>query len=146
MCLPIISPAGLQVADVVVVIAGVDSALPGVMAGLTDMPIIAVPTSTAANNGLQGIGNLISAVTSCAPGVSVVNIDGTISAAVMAAKMLRMVAARVEKLQAAAPHAAATSNGTGHANGNGNGSNGHYNNILPHFAPVVVSAAQTAGV
>eukprot|EP00878_Enallax_costatus_P004965 GHUV01005221.1.p1 GENE.GHUV01005221.1~~GHUV01005221.1.p1 ORF type:complete len:222 (+),score=102.02 GHUV01005221.1:817-1482(+) len=129
---------GLQAADVVVVIAGVDSALPGVLSGLVDAPIIAVPTSSAYNNGLQGVSNLVAAVSSCAPGVSVVNIDGTVSAAVMCAKMLRVAAARVEKLQAAAATAAQQQalQGNGHSTGNGK-----FNNILPGFAPVQVQPA-----
>ncbi|KAF6266687.1 hypothetical protein COO60DRAFT_1623461 [Scenedesmus sp. NREL 46B-D3] len=98
----------LQAADVVVVIAGLDSGLPGVVCGLVDAPVVAVPTSNGASNGLQGLGNLVAAVSSCAAGVSVVNIDGTVAAAVMAARMLRMAAARVEKLTAAAAAAAAT--------------------------------------
>lgn len=129
-------PAALQAADVIVAIAGVDSALPGVLSGLVDAPIIAVPTSNAANNGLQGIGNLVAAVSSCAPGVSVVNIDGTVNAAVMCAKMLRVAAARVEKLQAAAATAAQQ-----HENGSGNG---QYNNIVPKFAPAQVPAQPAA--
>lgn len=129
--------AALQAADVIVAIAGVDSALPGVLSGLVDAPIIAVPTSNAANNnGLQGIGNLVAAVSSCAPGVSVVNIDGTVNAAVMCARMLRVAAARVEKLQAAAATAAQQ-----HENGSGNG---QYNNIVPKFAPAQVPAQPAA--
>lgn len=120
------------------VIAGVDSALPGVLSGLVDAPIIGVPTSSACHNGLQGVGNLLAVVSSCAPGVCVVNIDDTVGAASMSAKMLRVAAARVEKLQAAAASAAQQDalHNHGHANGTG-----RYNNILPGFAPVQVQPA-----
>lgn len=111
-----------------VVIAGADSVLPNVLSGMIDAPIIAVPTST--NSTLQGVGSWLTAVSSCAPGVSVVGLDGTISAAVMSAKVLRVAAARVEKLQAAAASAAQQEASV-------HGSlNGQFNNILPGFAPV----------
>lgn len=116
-----------------IVISGVDNALPGVLSGLTDAPIIAVPLSTATSNGMQGLGNLVAAVSSCAPGVSVVNLDGTVSAAVLGAKMLRVAAARVEKLQAAAGTAAQQQ--AAYESGNGNG---QYNNIVPGFSPAQV--------
>jgi phosphoribosylcarboxyaminoimidazole (NCAIR) mutase len=93
-----------------VVIAGADNALPGVVAGMVDAPVIAVPVSTGStnNNSLQGLGNLVSAVSSCVPGVAVVNLDGAAAAAVMAAKVLRTAAVRVEKLMAAQSVAAAS--------------------------------------
>jgi hypothetical protein len=130
---------GLQAADIVVVIAGVDTALPGVLCGLTDAPIIAVPVSTATTNPLQSLGSLLATVSSCPPGVSVVNVDGTVNAAVMCARMLRVVAARVEKLHAAA----ATATGGQVASELGNG-NGPYNNIVPGFSPAQVPVQQAA--
>lgn len=122
-----------------VVIAGLDSGLPGVVCGLVDAPVVAVPTSNGASNGLQGLGNLVAAVSSCAAGVSVVNIDGTVAAAVMAARMLRMAAARVEKLTAAAAAAAATpvvpsNNGALRA--------AVANNVVPAFETLTLPASQ----
>jgi phosphoribosylcarboxyaminoimidazole (NCAIR) mutase len=136
-------PAALQAADVVVVIAGLDSGLPGVVCGLVDAPVIAVPTSNGASNSLQGLSNLVAAVSSCAPGVSVVNIDGTVSAAVMAARMLRTAAARVEKLTAAAAAAAAPA-AAAPANGNGNHRGAVANNVVPAFETLTLPATQAA--
>ncbi|WIA29120.1 hypothetical protein OEZ86_011631 [Tetradesmus obliquus] len=130
----------LQAADVVVVIAGLDSGLPGVVCGLVDAPVIAVPTSNGASNGLQGLGNLVAAVSSCAPGVSVVNIDGTVSAAVMASRILRTAAARVEKLTAAAAAAAAAAP----SNGNGAPRGAVANNVVPAFEALTLPTAQAA--
>jgi phosphoribosylcarboxyaminoimidazole (NCAIR) mutase len=125
----------------VVVIAGLDSGLPGVVCGLVDAPVIAVPTSNGATNGLQGLGNLVAAVSSCAPGVSVVNIDGTVAAAVMAARILRTAAARVEKLTAAAAAAAAPAGAAG-SNGNGASRGAVANNVVPAFETLTLPAAQ----
>eukprot|EP00882_Tetradesmus_deserticola_P000945 GHRQ01001025.1.p1 GENE.GHRQ01001025.1~~GHRQ01001025.1.p1 ORF type:complete len:329 (+),score=104.63 GHRQ01001025.1:182-1168(+) len=132
----------LQAADVVVVIAGLDSGLPGVVCGLVDAPVIAVPTSNGASNGLQGLGNLVAAVSSCAPGVSVVNIDGTVSAAVMATRMLRMAAARVEMLTAAAAAATPASM----PSGSGTHWGAVANNVVPAFDTLTLPGAQAAAV
>jgi phosphoribosylcarboxyaminoimidazole (NCAIR) mutase len=139
-CLVFAHPAALQAADVVVVIAGVDSGLPGVVCGLVDAPVIAVPTSNGASNGLQGLGNLVAAVSSCAPGVAVVNVDGTVPAAVMAARILRTAAARVEKLTAAA--AAAAPVAAAPANGIQRGAVA--NNVVPAFEALALPTTQAA--
>lgn len=97
----------LQAADAIVAVAGADSSLPGAIAGLVDAPVIALPTSTSHTTGLAGLGGLVAAVSSCNLGVSAVGIDQAAAAAMMAARMLRVAAARVEKLTAATAAAAA---------------------------------------
>ena len=76
-------------ADVVVAVAGMDGALPGVVAGLVPAPVIAVPTSVGygvAADGRVALGTMLAA---CSPGVVVVNIDNGVGAAAHAAKVLR---------------------------------------------------------
>ncbi|MCA9521348.1 MAG: nickel pincer cofactor biosynthesis protein LarB [Myxococcales bacterium] len=74
-------------ASPLIVVAGMDGALPSVTAGLVAAPVIAVPTSIGHGASFQGIGPLLTMLASCAPGVSVVNIDGGISAALMTHKI-----------------------------------------------------------
>lgn len=62
-------------ANVIIVIAGMEGALASVVAGLTDRPIIAVPTSVGYGSSFKGIAPLLTMMNCCAPGVSVVNID-----------------------------------------------------------------------
>lgn len=69
---------------VLVVIAGMEGALPGVVAGLTDKPVIAVPTSTGYGTSFGGLTALLAMLNTCAPGVGVVNIDNGFGAAVLA--------------------------------------------------------------
>ena len=71
-------------ASVLIVIAGMEGALPSVVAGLVGKPIIAVPTSVGYGTGLGGLAALLTMLNSCAPGISVVNIDNGIGAAVTA--------------------------------------------------------------
>ena len=73
----------------VVVCAGMDGALPSVIAGLVEAPVIAVPTSVGYGASFGGVAALMTMLNSCAPGVSVVNIDGGFSAAAMAFKIWR---------------------------------------------------------
>ncbi|KAF8072917.1 larB [Scenedesmus sp. PABB004] len=94
--------AALHAADVVVVVAGVDAALPGVVAGMVDVPVVALPTSAGGEPGLAGLGNLVAAASSAAPGVCIVGVDAAVSAATAAARTLRTAALRVERLAAAA--------------------------------------------
>lgn len=114
--------SALQAADAVVAIAGADGSLPGAIAGLVDVPVIALPTSQGNGSaGLGGLSGLLTAVSSCNLGVSCVGVDQPAAAAAMAARMLRMAAARVEKLTppasaAAAAAPAASSNGVAAAN------------------------------
>jgi pyridinium-3,5-biscarboxylic acid mononucleotide synthase len=71
--------------DVVVVAAGMDGALPSVVAGLVDVPVIGLPTSVGYGLGAGGIGALTTMLQSCAPGLVVVNIDNGIGAGSTAA-------------------------------------------------------------
>ena len=71
----------IQKASVVIVIAGMEGALVSVVGGLVDVPVIAVPTSIGYGSNLQGLTTLMSMLTSCASGVTVVNIDNGFGAA-----------------------------------------------------------------
>ena len=75
----------LQEANVVVVIAGMEGALASVVAGLTQAPVIAVPTSVGYGASLGGIAALLAMLNGCASGMAVVNIDNGYGAAHMAA-------------------------------------------------------------
>lgn len=75
----------LQQANVVVVAAGMDGALPSVVGGLTQAPVIAVPTSVGYGASFGGLGALLSMLNSCASGVGVVNIDNGYGAGHLAA-------------------------------------------------------------
>ena len=71
-------------ARVVVAVAGMEGALPSVIGGPADCPVIAVPTSVGYGASLGGIAALLSMLNSCASGVSVVNIDNGFGAGYMA--------------------------------------------------------------
>lgn len=75
----------LQKASVVIVAAGMEGALPSVVAGLTPAPVIGVPTSVGYGTGTGGFSALLGMLNSCAPGLAVVNIDNGFGAACMAA-------------------------------------------------------------
>jgi NCAIR mutase (PurE)-related protein len=79
----------LREADVVVVVAGMDGALPSVVAGLVATPVIAVPTSVGYGASFDGLAPLLAMLNACAPGVSVVNIDNGFGAGYLAALMCR---------------------------------------------------------
>ncbi|MEI6233352.1 MAG: nickel pincer cofactor biosynthesis protein LarB [Planctomycetota bacterium] len=81
----------IREAAVVICVAGMDGALPSVLAGLIKAPVIAVPTSIGYGASFNGVAALLSMLNSCAGGVSVVNIDNGYGAAMTA---LRMVADR----------------------------------------------------
>ncbi len=74
----------LSTAKVLIVIAGMDGALPSLVAGLVDRPVIAVPTSSGYGANFQGLAPLLTMLNSCAPGVVVVNIDNGFGAAYVA--------------------------------------------------------------
>jgi pyridinium-3,5-biscarboxylic acid mononucleotide synthase len=76
--------------DAVVVVAGMEGALPSVLAGLIDRPLFAVPTSVGYGVSAGGFAALLSMLSSCAPGVAVVNIDNGFGAAVAAFRCARM--------------------------------------------------------
>ena len=77
-------------ASVLIVVAGMEGALPSVVGGLTDRPVIAVPTSVGYGVALGGLTTLAAMLTSCASGVTVVNIDNGFGAAFAAARIDRV--------------------------------------------------------
>ncbi len=79
--------------DVIIVAAGMDGALPSVVAGLVDVPVIGLPTSVGYGFGGGGVGALTSMLQTCAPGLAVVNIDNGVGAGVMAGLIANRVAA-----------------------------------------------------
>jgi hypothetical protein len=79
----------LRSADVVIVAAGMEGALPSVVAGLVDAPVVAVPTSVGYGASFQGLAALLAMLNSCSSGVGVVNIDNGFGAAHLACLILR---------------------------------------------------------
>ncbi|MGB3199479.1 MAG: nickel pincer cofactor biosynthesis protein LarB [Nodosilinea sp.] len=75
--------------DVLIVVAGMEGALPSVVAGLADCPIVAVPTSVGYGASFNGLSALLTMLNSCAAGIGVVNIDNGFGAAVLAGQILR---------------------------------------------------------
>lgn len=82
----------LRQANVVVAVAGMEGALPSVLAGLLDRPLIAVPTSTGYGTGFGGIAALLAMLNSCAGGVTVVNIDNGFGAGLAASQINALAA------------------------------------------------------
>ncbi|MGB2727364.1 MAG: nickel pincer cofactor biosynthesis protein LarB [Halobacteriota archaeon] len=74
----------------IVVVAGMEGALPSVVASLVDVPVIGVPTSVGYGLGGKGVAALLSMLQSCSPGLAVVNIDNGVGAATFAAKCVRI--------------------------------------------------------
>ena len=74
----------IRSANVLVVVAGMEGALPSVIAGLVSVPVIAVPTSIGYGANFKGIAPLLTMLNSCAPGISVVNIDNGFGAGYLA--------------------------------------------------------------
>ncbi len=82
-------------ADAIIVVAGMEGALPSVVAGLVDVPVIAVPTSIGYGASFGGISALLSMLTGCSGGVAVVNIDSGFAAGYMLALILRNLERRL---------------------------------------------------
>jgi pyridinium-3,5-biscarboxylic acid mononucleotide synthase len=76
-------------ADVLIVVAGMEGALPSVVAGLAGCPVIAVPTSIGYGASFNGLSALLTMLNSCATGIGVVNIDNGFGAAMLAGQILR---------------------------------------------------------
>jgi NCAIR mutase (PurE)-related protein len=76
-------------ADVIIVLAGMEGALPSVVAGLTRRPVIAVPTSVGYGAGFEGIAALLGMLSSCSSGIGVVNIDNGFGAGALAAVIVK---------------------------------------------------------
>ena len=87
----------LDEADCLIVVAGMEGALPSVVGGLTGAPLVAVPTSTGYGVGAGGVTALHAMLSSCAPGIVVVNVDNGYGAGVHAARVAR------QSFQAAMP-------------------------------------------
>jgi NCAIR mutase (PurE)-related protein len=79
----------LQAADVLVVVAGMEGALPSLVAGMVAAPVLAVPTSVGYGAAFDGLAALLGMLNSCAAGVGVVNIDNGFGAGALAARILR---------------------------------------------------------
>jgi pyridinium-3,5-biscarboxylic acid mononucleotide synthase len=75
--------------DVLIVVAGMEGALPSVVAGLVRVPVVAVPTSVGYGASFGGLAALLGMLNSCAPGVAVVNIDNGFGAAAFAIRLLK---------------------------------------------------------
>ena len=80
----------LRAADVLVVVAGMEGALPSVVGGLVDRPVVAVPTSVGYGASLGGVAALLAMLNSCAAGITVTNIDNGFGAGVAAARIARL--------------------------------------------------------
>lgn len=94
----------LQESDVLIVVAGMEGALPSVVGGLVESPVIAVPTSVGYGASFQGLAALLGMLNSCATGLTVVNIDNGLGAATAAHRLLTRMRKAVGNL--AAPAAA----------------------------------------
>jgi NCAIR mutase (PurE)-related protein len=82
----------LNEANAIIVVAGMDGALPSVIGGLVDRPVIAVPTSVGYGASFGGVAALLAMLNTCAPGVSVVNIDNGYGAAAQASQINKLAA------------------------------------------------------
>jgi len=98
----------LRRAGVLVVVAGMEGALPSVLAGLTGQPVIAVPSSVGYGASFGGVTALLAMLSSCAPGVSVVNIDNGYGAGHLAASLARRM------IESASTQARSDSKGEAH--------------------------------
>ncbi|MFO7916534.1 MAG: nickel pincer cofactor biosynthesis protein LarB [Anaerolineae bacterium] len=78
--------------DVIIVAAGMDGALPSVVSGLVDVPVLGLPTSVGYGMGGKGESALLAMLQTCSPGLAVVNIDNGVGAGVMAALIADRVA------------------------------------------------------
>lgn len=79
----------LRDADVLIVAAGMEGALPSLVGGMVSCPVIAVPTSIGYGSSFGGLAALLAMLNSCAPGIAVVNIDNGFGAAAVAVRLLR---------------------------------------------------------
>ncbi|HXU44231.1 MAG TPA: nickel pincer cofactor biosynthesis protein LarB, partial [Thermoanaerobaculia bacterium] len=84
----------IRKASVVIAVAGMDGALPTVVASLTPAPVVAVPTSVGYGAAFGGLAPLLTMLNACAPGIGVVNIDNGYGAAVLAHRIARSASRR----------------------------------------------------
>lgn len=88
----------IRAATAVVVVAGMEGALGSVVAGLVASPVVAVPTSVGYGASFSGLAPLLTMLNSCAPGISVVNIDNGFGAGYLAAVVCRQVAVASKRI------------------------------------------------
>ena len=81
----------IRKAEIIIAVAGMEGALAGVLVGLVEAPVSAVPTSVGYGASFNGLSALLTMLNSCAEGISVVNIDNGFGAAVTACKILRRI-------------------------------------------------------
>lgn len=79
-------------ANVIIAVAGMEGALPGILAGLVDIPVIAVPTSIGYGTSFKGLSALLTMLNSCAEGMTTVNIDNGFNAGYSANQINRLIA------------------------------------------------------
>ena len=84
----------IRKAEVVIAVAGMEAAVPSVLGGLLDRPLIAVPTSIGYGVSIDGLVALAAMLSACAPGITVVNIDNGVGAAIAAVKIARLAVRR----------------------------------------------------
>jgi NCAIR mutase (PurE)-related protein len=94
--------------DALIVAAGMDGALPSVVTGLVDVPVIGLPTSAGYGMAGRGVAALLSMLQTCAPGLTVVNIDNGIGAGAAAARIANVLAAARSGLEVAESSASGT--------------------------------------
>lgn len=87
----------IERANVVIAVAGMEGALAGVLAGMIDKPVIAVPTSVGYGANFHGLSALLTMLNSCADGISVVNIDNGYGAGYLGAQINRLVTGKGEE-------------------------------------------------
>lgn len=87
----------IREADIIISVAGMEGALPSVVSGLVDIPVIAVPTSIGYGANLEGVTTLLAMLSLCSSGISVVNVDNGFGAAYQAALFIRQIEKRLEK-------------------------------------------------
>lgn len=88
----------IRKASVIIAVAGMEGTLPGVVAGLTDRPVVAVPTSVGYGTGTGGVAAVLAMLNACSPGMAVMNIDNGFGAGLLAARILNLA-------EEGAPHA-----------------------------------------
>ena len=93
-------------ANVIVVVAGMEGALPSVVGGLVDKPVVAVPTSVGYGAHLAGVAALLTMLNSCAAGIGVVNIDNGFGAGYLASQINRQSISRETASQSTPPQSA----------------------------------------
>lgn len=81
----------IRKANVIIAVAGMEGALAGILAGMVQAPVIAVPTSVGYGASFQGLAPLLTMLNSCAEGMSVVNIDNGFGAGVLACRILKQI-------------------------------------------------------